>query len=64
MKVRDHSIGARLNRARRFPLLHGKPRNWKRQAEALVWQAQLDLSIEPLGTHAFRATAAQRLFDE
>jgi integrase/recombinase XerC len=62
--VRDPSVLARLNRSRRFPLLHGKPRNWKRQVEALVRQACLDLGIEPLGTHAFRATAAQELFDE
>jgi hypothetical protein len=45
-------------------LLSGLASNWKRYIEKLVFEACTELQIKPLGTHAFRAGAAQRLFDD
>lgn len=61
--VTDRSVLERLDRTRRYPLLTGLTRNWARTIEQLVHEACVELHIKPLGTHAFRAAAAQRAYD-
>lgn len=62
--VTDRELLDRLDRTRRFPLLSGLARNWTRTIEKLVHEACTELNIKPLGTHAFRAGAAQRHYDD
>jgi site-specific recombinase XerD len=62
--VVDRTVLDLLDRSRRYPLLNGLASNWKRYIEKLVFEACMELQIKPLGTHAFRAGAAQRLFDD
>ncbi len=61
--VTDRELLDRLDRTRRFPLLSGLARNWTRTIEKLVHEACVELNIKPLGTHAFRAGAAQHQYD-
>jgi integrase len=61
--VTDRSVLERLDRTRRYPLLTGLVKNWIRTIEQLVHEACVELQIKPLGTHAFRAAAAQRGYD-
>lgn len=62
--VTDRALVDRLDRTRRFPLLKGLADSWIRTIERLVHEACEELKIEPLGTHAFRASAAQRKYDD
>ena len=61
--VTDRVVLKRLDRTRRYPLLIGLARSWTRTIEQLVHEACVELNIKPLGTHAFRAAAAQRAYD-
>jgi integrase len=54
----------RLDRSGSFPLLNGNATNWTRQIEMLVAAACAKLDIKCLGTHGFRANAAQRTLDD
>lgn len=64
VEIPDRALLDRLDRSVRFPLLQGKVRNWTRHIEKLVAEACAELDIKCLGTHGFRASAAQRSLDD
>ena len=64
VKLLDTTVLKRLDMSQRFPLLRGLKHNWMREVEELVASACKALDIKSLGTHGFRATAAQKLYDE
>jgi integrase len=55
---------AALDRSRLYPLLKGNAVSWKRRIERLVREACAKYQIACLGTHGFRAGAAQRTLDD
>ena len=64
IKVSDRMLLDRLPRSGTFPLLNGNATSWTRQIEKLVAAACAELDIQCLGTHGFRASAAQRTLDD
>jgi integrase len=64
VEIPDRALLDRLDRSVRFPLLHGMVRSWTRHIEKLVAEACMELDIKCLGTHGFRASAAQSMLDD
>jgi integrase len=64
VEIPDRALLDRLDRSVRFPLLQGKVRSWTRHIEKLVAEACVELDIKCLGTHGFRAGAAQGMLDD
>jgi len=64
VEIPDRALLDRLDRTVRFPLLHGKATSWTRHIEKLVAEACAESDIKCLGTHGFRASAAQRALDD
>ncbi len=60
----DPSALAMLDRSKHYPLLQGNAISWTRRIEQLVQAACAEHHITCLGTHGFRASAAQRTLDD
>lgn len=64
IEISDRKLLDQLDRSVRFPLLRGTAASWTRSIEKRVAEACAELDIKCLGTHGFRACAAQQALDD